>query len=156
MKIRDYSLNQNSLMKSNKRKSNKIIKNLILSKSHHFIRLSKVNSISFQNPFKSLKTLTSINRKKKRDKEIEQLVDENKLFIQLYTKTKELYPTKVEETFRDLIFQNKNNEYKVPDLSDKKNIFSQNPLLLVGRDLELFYMFNDKNKNKIKKQKLNK
>ena len=72
------------------------------------------------------------------------LKDENDLFIQLYTKTKKLYPTKVEETFKDLILQYKNNDYKIPDLSDKKNLFNQNPLLLVGRDLDQFYMYNDR------------
>ena len=74
----------------------------------------------------------------------------------MYSKTKKLYPTKVEETFKDLILQYQNNDYKIPDLSDKKNLFNQNPLLLVGRDLDQFYMYNDKSaKTKLSKKHIN-
>ena len=144
MKRRENSLSQKSLRKSQIEKRNKIINDLILPKTHHLL---KVNSISSLNPFKTLNTMNSINNKKEKEHELEQLIDDNRLFYQLFTKTKELYPTKVDDTFRDLIIKYRNNDYKI-DLSEKKNLFNQNPLLLDGRDLEQYYMLNERSRNK--------
>ena len=150
MKIRDYLLNQKSLVRSQIEKNNKLIKELILSKSPQSFKLRKEKEKidSLYNPKNiSLKTFNAIQKKKEKDRIAEQIKEENKLFIQLYGKTKKLYPTKVEETFKDLIHQYRINDYKIPDLSDKKNLFNQNPLLLVGRDLDQYYMYSDKIKN---------
>ena len=132
MKIEKYLLNQSSLMKFQINKNHKLVKELILPKTQNYINTSKDKTISVHDIINPRKNMAEI------------LKDENDLFIQLYTKTKKLYPTKVEETFKDLILQYKNNDYKIPDLSDKKNLFNQNPLLLVGRDLDQFYMYNDR------------
>lgn len=141
MKIRNYLLNQSSLVKKQLNKNQKLVKELILPKTHISLNLSKDKSISVHDAIHPKKNVTEI------------LKDENNLFIQLYAKTKKLYPTKVEETFKDLILQYKNNDYKIPDLSDKKNLFNQNPLLLVGRDLDQFYMYNEKIKKPDSKSK---
>lgn len=141
MKIRNYLLNQSSLVKKQLNKNQKLVKELILPKTHISLNLSKDKSISVHYAIHPKKNVTEI------------LKDENNLFIQLYAKTKKLYPTKVEETFKDLILQYKNNDYKIPDLSDKKNLFNQNPLLLVGRDLDQFYMYNEKIKKPDSKSK---
>ena len=151
MKIRDYLLNQKFLIKNQIERNNKLI-NDFLSKSHQPFKVTKNKAIILSNPNKS----SSIHQKSDKDIMIEQIKDENKYFNQLYLTTKKLYPTKVEETFKDLISHYKSNEYKIPDLSEKKNLFNQNPLLLVGRDLNYYYMYNDKNKKNNKKQKLNK
>ena len=144
MKIEKYLLNQSSLMKYQINKNHKLVKELILPKTHNYINTSKDKIISVHDIINPRKNIAEI------------LKDENDLFIQLYTKTKKLYPTKVEETFKDLILQYKNNDYKIPDLSDKKNLFNQNPLLLVGRDLDQFYMYNDrKTKTKLSKKHIN-
>ena len=150
MNIRDYLLNQKSLVRNQIEKNNKLIKELILSKSPQSFQLKKEKEKieAVYNPKNvSLKTFKAIERKKEKDRIAEQIREENKFFIQLYEKTKKLYPTKVEETFKDLIYQYRVNDYKIPDLSDKKNLFNQNPLLLVGRDLDQYYMYNDKIKN---------
>ena len=143
MKITNYLLNQSSQVKNQLNKNHKLVKELIIPKTPNPLHLSKDKSINKKD---SKKNLTEI------------LKNENNLFVQLYAKTKKLYPTKVEEVFKDLILQYQNNDYKIPDLSDRKNLFNQNPLLLVGDDLEQFYMYNEKNKdNKIKnKVKVNK
>ena len=143
MKITNYLLNQSSLVKNQLDKNHKLVKELILPKTQNYMNKDKNTSV--YEVIHPRKNITQI------------LKNENDLFIELYSKTKKLYPTKVEETFKDLILQYQNNDYKIPDLSDKKNLFNQNPLLLVGRDLDQFYMYNDKNKsNDIKvKEKLN-
>ena len=151
MKIRDYLLNQKFLIKNQIEKNNKLI-NDFLSKTHQPFKLTKNKAIILSNPNKS----SSIHRKNDKDIMIEQIKDENKYFNQLYSTTKKLYPTKVEETFKDLINQYQNNDYKIPDLSEKKNLFNQNPLLLVGRELDHYYMYNDKSKKNNKKIKINK
>ena len=133
MKIKDYLLNQSSLAKAQFEKNHKLLNDLLLQKSQN---ISKINSKD-ERSYKEL------------------LKEENDLFLQLYAKTKKYYPTKVEETFKDLIYQYRNNDYIIPDLSDKKNLFNQNPLLLVGRDLDQFYMYNEKNKKKSRTDKLN-
>ena len=150
MKITDYLLNQKFLIKNQIEKNNKII-NDFLSKSHQPFKLTKNKAIILSNPNKS----SSIHKKSDKDLMIEQIKDENKYFNQLYSTTKKLYPTKVEETFKDLINVYQNNDYKIPDLSEKKNLFNQNPLLLVGRDLDYYYMYNKKSKKNSKKNKLN-
>ena len=135
MKISDYLLNQSSLVKTQLEKNHKLVNDLLSQKTPKISNSTKENNIYI------LKD--DINNK-------ELLKEENDYFIQLYAKTKKLYPTKVEETFKDLICQYRNNDYIIPDLSDKKNLFNQNPLLLVGRDLQHFYLYNDKNKKKKK------
>ena len=151
MKIRDYLLNQKFLIKNQIEKNNKLIKDF-LSKTHQPFKFANNRAIIFSNPNKS----SSLHQKSDKDIIIEQIKDENKYFNQLYSTTKKLYPTKVEETFKDLINLYENNDYKIPDLSEKKNLFNQNPLLLVGRDLDHYYMYNDKSKRNDKKHKLNK
>ena len=133
MNITNYLLNQSSLVKNQLNKNHKIVKELILPKTQNY--MNKDKNISVYEVMHPKKDITQI------------IKNENDLFVELYSKTKKLYPTKVEETFKDLILQYQNNDYKIPDLSDKKNLFNQNPLLLVGRDLDQFYMYNDKNKN---------
>ena len=150
MKITDYLLNQKFLIKNQIEKNNKLI-NEFLSRTHQPFKLTKNKAIILSNPNKSF----SIHQKSEKDIMIEQIKDENKYFNQLYSTTKKLYPTKVEETFKDLINLYQNNDYKIPDLSEKKNLFNQNPLLLVGRELDHYYMYNEKNKKHNKKQKLN-
>ena len=113
MKIRDYLLNQKFLIKNQIEKNNKLI-NDFLSKTHQPFKLTKNKAIILSNPNKS----SSIHRKNDKDIMIEQIKDENKYFNQLYSTTKKLYPTKVEETFKDLINQYQNNDYKIPDLSE--------------------------------------
>ena len=108
MKIRDYLLNQKALVRNQIEKNKKLIKELILSNGPHSFKLrkEKENVDSLYNPKNiSLKTFKAIQRKKEKDRISEQIKEENKLFIQLYEKTKKLYPTKVEETFKDLIYQ---------------------------------------------------
>ena len=141
MKIEKYILNHSSLLKNQINKNHKLIKELILPKTQNFSNVSKDKTISVHDIINPRKNIAEI------------LKDENELFIQLYTKTKKLYPTKVEETFKDLILQYQNNDYKIPDLSDKKNLFNQNPLLLVGRDLDQYYMYNDKHRKNDAKTK---
>ena len=131
MKITDYLLSQSSLVKTQLEKNHKLVNDLLSQKTPKISNSTKENNIYI------LKD--DINNK-------ELLKEENDYFIQLYAKTKKLYPTKVEETFKDLICKYRNNDYIIPDLSDKKNLFNQNPLLLVGRDLQHFYLYNDKNK----------
>jgi hypothetical protein len=159
MKIRDYLLSQKSLVRNQIEKNNKLIRELLLSKSPQSFKLRKEKEKveSLYNPKNiSLKTFKAIQKKKEKDRIAEQIKEENKFFIQLYEKTKKLYPTKVEETFKDLIYQYRINDYKIPDLSDKKNLFNQNPLLLVGRDLDQYYIYSDKIKNNSKtKYRLN-
>ena len=135
MKIRNYLLSQSLLVKNQLKKNHKIVKELALYTSQNSINTSKDKSISVHNTINPKKNIAEI------------LKDENEFFIQLYSKTKKLYPTKVEETFKDLIVQYRNNDYKIPDLSDKKNLFNQNPLLLVGRDLDQFHIYKDKHKS---------
>ena len=151
MKISDYLRNQSSLLKSRIIKNHQLVKEILLPKAK--------NSFNTNPKHKSYNLLETINPKKDIT---EILKDENNLFIDLYTKTKKYYPTKVEETFKDLILQYKNNDYKIPDLSDKKNLFNKNPLLLVGRELDQFYQYNekirssDKNpKNKLSRKHIN-
>ena len=146
-------------MKSN----NYILSQLIISQnqinknrkySNAYIKERAYNSFNHSsNPINSFETLKN---------EEHHLNDENKLFLNLYAKTKKLYPTKINETFKDLITQYGENNYKIPDLSDKKNLFNQNPLLLVGNELEQFYRginasnkLNLKNKNDKKKKHIN-
>ena len=145
MKIKDYLLNQSSLVKTQLEKNHKLVNDLLLLKSQNPSKLISNNNI----PNSSINSV----KDDKFNKDV--LKEENDYFIQLYAKTKKLYPTKVEETFKDLICQYKNNDYKIPDLSDKKNLFNQNPLLLVGRDLNQFYMYNNKNKIKNKSDIMN-
>lgn len=145
MKIKDYLLNQSSLVKTQLEKNHKLVNDLLLLKSQNPSKLLNNNN----------NANVSINSVKDDKLNKDVLKEENDYFIQLYAKTKKLYPTKVEETFKDLICQYKNNDYKIPDLSDKKNLFNQNPLLLVGRDLNQFYMYNNKNKIKNKSDIMN-
>lgn len=131
--------------------TNRIIGQLILTKnqinknkklSHGYIRDKTYNPIT--HPKSSLYYSFDILKREKKNV----LNSENKLFLDLYRKTKELYPTKIKETFKDLINQYKNNNYIIPDLSDKKNLFKQNPLILEGHELEQFYKcFNTTNAN---------
>ena len=138
MKISDYINNQSALVKRQISQNHKLVQDIILPITKNS---SKDKSTTLYETANPKKNITEI------------LKDENTLFLDLYTKTKKLYPTKVEETFKDLILQYQNNDYKIPDLSDKKNLFNQNPLLLVGRDLDQFYMYNEKVKNNNKKIK---
>ena len=138
MKISDYINNQSALVKRQISQNHKLIQDIILPITKNS---SKDKSVTLYETANPKKNITEI------------LKDENTLFLDLYTKTKKLYPTKVEETFKDLILQYQNNDYKIPDLSDKKNLFNQKPLLLVGRDLDQFYMYNEKVKNNSKKIK---
>ena len=150
MNITDYLLNQSSQVKSQLEKNHKIVNESILLKTHNSFKLSKDKNKPILN--------NNHSHKKEKNNIKEILKQENSYFIQLYAKTKKLYPTKVEETFKDLICQYQNNDYKIPDLSDKKNLFNQNPLLLVGRDLDQFYMYNNKHKNsndKLKRKHIN-
>ena len=157
MKIADYLFSQKTQVKDQIEKNNKIIKEYLSPKIHLSSRKNKDKSLSSFKTNKSYNLYYSSKHKKEKAFLTEQIKDENKYFVQLYEKTKKIYPTKVEETFKDLILQYRNNDYKIPDLSDKKNLFSQNPLLLVGRDLDQYYMYNEKNINKIsKKHKMNK
>ncbi len=105
MKISDYLLNQSSLVKTQLEKNHKLVNDLLSQKTPKISNSTKENNIYI------LKD--DINNK-------ELLKEENDYFIQLYAKTKKLYPTKVEETFKDLILQYQNNDYKIPDLSEKK------------------------------------
>ena len=125
MKLTNYVSNQLKLTQNQINKNKKFSQEYIRDKIYNPITHPKS---SIYNSFDTLK---------KEDKNV--LSDENKLFFNLYTKTKELYPTKITETFKDLIKQYANNNYRIPDLSDKKNLFNQNPLLLVGPELEQFY-----------------
>ena len=146
-------------MKSN----NYIMSQLIISQnqinknkkySNAYIKERAYNSFNHsKNPFNSFETLKT---------EEHHLNNENKLFLNLYAKTKKLYPTKITETFKDLIKQYGENNYKIPDLSDKKNLFNQNPLLLVDNELEFYYRglnssnkLNLKNKNDKKQKHIN-
>ena len=144
MNITNYLHNQSILVKNQLNKNHKIVNELTTPKTKNSLNISKDKLINPNDTITPNKNLTEV------------LKNENNYFIQLYAKTKKLYPTKVEEVFKDLILQYQNNDYKIPDLSDKKNLFNQNPLLLVGRDLEQFYMYNEKNKNNnINKNSLN-
>ena len=126
---------------------NQIKKNKKLSREY----IRERNYKSFNK--KSLNPLDSFEILKKEENV---LANENKLFFDLYTKTKKLYPTKIDETFKDLISQYNNNNYKIPDLSDKKNLFNQNPLLLEGSDLQRYYKgmnILNKTNNEIRRKK---
>ena len=143
MKLTNYVSNQLMLTQNQINKNKKFSQEYIREKIYNPITHPKS---SIYNSFDTLK---------KEDKTV--LSDENKLFFNLYTKTKELYPTKITETFKDLIKQYANNNYRIPDLSDKKNLFNQNPLLLVGPELEQFYRsVNTKNNLNLENKKIKK
>ena len=143
MKLTNYVSNQLMLTQNQINKNKKFSQEYIREKIYNPITHPKS---SIYNSFDTLK---------KEDKNV--LSDENKLFFNLYTKTKELYPTKITETFKDLIKQYANNNYRIPDLSDKKNLFNQNPLLLVGPELEQFYRsVNTKNNLNLENKKIKK
>ena len=146
MKSNNYILNQLIISQNQINKNKKYSNAYIKERAYNSFNQSK-------NHFNSFETLKN---------EEHHLNDENKLFLNLYAKTKKLYPTKINETFKDLITQYGENNYKIPDLSDKKNLFNQNPLLLVGNELEYFYRginasnkLNLKNKNDKKKKHIN-
>ena len=141
MKLTDYISNQLILSHNQIRKNKKISKEYIRDKNFTSFKNHKNNQI---NSFETLKNEEIMRN------------DENKLFLRLYSKTKKLYPTKIKDTFKDLISRYENSNYKIPDLSDKKNIFSQNPFLLEGIELEQFYRtINMKKKFKKKQKHLN-
>lgn len=143
MKLTNYVSNQLMLTQNQINKNKKFSQEYIREKIYNPITHPKS---SIYNSFDTLK---------KEDKNV--LSDENKLFFNLYTKTKELYPTKITETFKDLIKQYANNNYRIPDLSDKKNLFNQNPLLLVGPELEQFYRsVNTQNNLNLENKKIKK
>ena len=143
MKLTNYVSNQLMLTQNQINKNKKFSQEYIREKIYNPITHPKS---SIYNSFDTLK---------KEDKNV--LSDENKLFFNLYTKTKELYPTKITETFKDLIKQYANNNYRIPDLSDKKNLFNQNPLLLVGPELEQFYRsVNTQNNSNLENKKIKK
>ena len=143
MKLTNYVSNQLMLTQNQINKNKKFSQEYIREKIYNPITHPKS---SIYNSFDTLK---------KEDKNV--LSDENKLFFNLYTKTKELYPTKITETFKDLIKQYANNNYRIPDLSDKKNLFNQNPLLLVGPELEQFYRsVNTQNNSNLENKKVKK
>ena len=126
---------------------NQIKKNKKLSREYIRERNYKSFNKKSLNPMDSFEILK---------KEENVLANENKLFFDLYTKTKKLYPTKIDETFKDLISQYNNNNYKIPDLSDKKNLFNQNPLLLEGSNLQRYYKgmnILNKTNNEIRRKK---
>ena len=125
MNIRNYISSQLLLTNNQIKKNKKYSKGYIKDKTYDSITHPKTSQYS------------SFDASKKDEKNM--LNDENKLFFNLYTKTKELYPTKITETFKDLITKYRDNNYKIPDLSDKKNLFKQNPLLFVGTELEHYY-----------------
>ena len=146
MKSNNYILNQLIISQNQINKNKKYSNAYIKERAYNSFNQSK-------NHFNSFETLKN---------EEHHLNDENKLFLNLYAKTKKLYPTKINETFKDLITQYGENNYKIPDLSDKKNLFNQNPLLLVGNELEYFYRgintsnkLNLKNKDDKKKKHIN-
>ena len=141
MKLTDYISTQLILSHNQIRKNKNISKEYIRDKNFNSFKNHKNNHI---NSFETLKNEEIIRN------------DENKLFLRLYSKTKKLYPTKIKDTFKDLISKYENSNYKIPDLSDKKNIFSQNPFLLEGIELEQFYRtINMKKKFKKKQKHLN-
>ena len=138
MKLTDYISTQLILSHNQIKKNKKISKEYIRDKTFNSFKHHKNNHI---NSFETLKNEENIRN------------DENKLFLRLYSKTKKLYPTKITDTFKDLISHYENNNYKIPDLSDKKNIFSQNPFLTEGIELEQFYRAINMKKKFKKKQK---
>ena len=138
MKLNDYVNNQLILSKYQIKKNKKISREFKRAKVYNSFRQVKHNKF---NSFETLKNEEHL------------LNDENKLFLKLYLKTKKLYPTKITETFKDLINQYNENNYKIPDLSDKKNLFNLNPLLLEGTELINFFRINNMNKKTNKKQK---
>ena len=117
MKLNDYVYTQLILS------YNQIQKNKKLSKE--FMRDKTYNSFnhSNNNRFKSVENLKN---------EEHVLNYENQLFRKLYSKTKKLYPTQIKETFKSLISQYENNNYKIPDLSEKKK-FIQPKSFIVSR-----------------------
>ena len=124
MKLSDYISNQLIISQKQIRKNKKYSQAYIRERTYNPIKISK------NNPFNSFAALKN---------EENLLNDENKLFYRLYTKTKKLYPTKINETFKGLITQYEKNNYIIPDFSDNNNLFNQNPLLLSGTELEQFY-----------------
>ena len=91
-------------------------------------------------------------QKKQKDlfKKAKYLEEENKIFSNLYSVTKEIYPKKIEETFKDLIQAYRDKGYIIPELSEKKNIFDPNPLLETSKNIEQFYLYHQRAKNKYK------
>ena len=138
MKLTDYISTQLILSHNQIQKNKKLSKEYIRDKTFNSFKHHKNNYI---NSFETLKNEENMRN------------DENKLFLRLYSKTKKLYPTKITGTFKDLISRYENNNYKIPDLSDNKNIFSQNPFLSEGIELEQFYRAINMQKKFKKKQK---
>ena len=106
MNLSNYLHNQSTLLKNQLNKNRKLVNELIIPKTQNSINISKDKII---NPYDTIIPNENLN----------EIKNENNYFIQLYEKTKKLYPTKVEEVFKDLILQYQNNDYKIPDLSDK-------------------------------------
>ena len=138
MKLNDYVTNQLILSNYQIRKNKKISREFKRAKVYNSFRQVKHNKF---NSFETLKNEENL------------LNDENKLFLKLYLKTKKLYPTKITETFKDLIKHYNEINYKIPDLSLKKNLFHQNPLILEGTELTNYFRTNNLNKKLYGKQK---
>ena len=125
---KDLNIKKNTTPKNKNSKTRRII-----SSSHS---LPKKKVISNHNYFsKTQKDLKFQEEKLKSD---------NNLFNYLYNITKNLYPRNIEKTFEDLITKYDEKKYIIPELSDEKNLFNPNPLLLVGRDLDNYYLYHSK------------
>ena len=138
MKLNDYYIYTQMILSHKQIKKNKNL-------SKEYIRDKKYNSFNNSNnrnnSYENLKI------------EENMLNYENQLFRRLYSKTKKLYPTNITKTFKSLISQYENNNYKIPDLSDKKNLFKQNPLLSEGHELEQYFRAINMQKKFNRKQK---
>ena len=82
------------------------------------------------------------------DKEFEKIVEENKLFDKIYTKLKEdknkfrLGNYLDYKSFLNISSQYVAKKMKVPNLSTEHNLFSPNPLILQGSELENYILYN--------------
>ena len=137
MKLNKYINTQLILSQNQINKNKKYSNDYIREKTYNSFKQSKNNIF---NSFETLKNEESI------------LNGENKLFYKLYMRTKKLYPTKINITFKDLITHYNHNNYKIPDLSDKKNIFNPNPILLEDSGLVNFYRSVNMKKDKLKRK----
>ena len=102
---------------------------------------SSEDSINFnsKNEIADLGASKFYQKEKELNKKRGNLKEENFFFNKLYRITKKLYPKNLRKTFSDVIEKYKNNKYNIPKLSDNKNFFRPNPLLLVGKDLDEYY-----------------
>ena len=141
MKLNDYLINHSVLIRNQIQKNKKISQDYIKEKRYNSFKQSKYN------------TFNSIEIPKNRE---HLLNDENKLFLKLYNKTKKLYPTKINETFKDLINQYVSNNYKIPHFIQDKNLFNQNPLLLTGSELDQYYKNINRSSLRNKKTRIEK